>query len=82
MRTKITVGDVEVEVEGLDLTTRQVAALLDRAASVARAVEHEEEPETRAHVGFSAQVELDPERNFSDVDPDWFDGSVPPPAAP
>jgi len=77
MKAKITVGDVEIELNGLDLTTRQVTALLKRAASVNLAMQVEDEPETKPPLGFSAQVELDPERNIPDVDPDWFEEEAP-----
>lgn len=82
MKAKITVGDVEIELDGLDLTPRQVTALLKRAASVNLAMQVDEETETKTPMGFSAQVELDPERNIPDVDPDWFDDKVDPPPAP
>jgi len=77
MKAKITVGDVEIELNGLDLTPRQVTALLKRAASVNLAMQVEDEPETKPPLGFSAQVELDPERNIPDVDPDWFEEEAP-----
>ena len=76
MRAKITVGDVKIELDGLDLTARQVTALLKRAASVNPATQVDEETETKTALGFSAQVELDPERNNPDVDPDWFEDSL------
>jgi hypothetical protein len=79
MRAKITVGDVEIELDGLDLTARQVTALLKRAASVNLAMQVEEETETKTPMGFSAQVELDPERNIPDVDPEWFEDHQPHP---
>jgi hypothetical protein len=79
MKAKITVGDVEIELNGLDLTPRQVTALLKRAASVNLAMQVEDEPETKPPLGFSAQVELDPERNIPDVDPDWFEDHEPHP---
>jgi hypothetical protein len=47
MKAKITVGDVEIELDGLDLTARQVTALLKRAASVNLAMQVEEETETK-----------------------------------
>lgn len=79
MKAKITVGDVKIELDGLDLTLRQVTALLKRAASVNLAMQVEDEPETKTPFGFSAQVELDPERNIPDVDPDWFEDHEPHP---
>lgn len=79
MKAKITVGDVEIELDGLDLTARQVAALLKQAANVNLAMQVEEEPETKPPLGFSAQVELDPERNIPDFDPDWFEDHQPHP---
>ena len=79
MKAKITVGDVEIELNGLDLTPRQVTALLKRAASVNLAMQVEEETETKTPMGFSAQVELDPERNIPDVDPEWFEDHQPHP---
>tara|TARA_Y100000114_G_scaffold156365_1_gene183319 strand:+ start:5267 stop:5515 length:249 start_codon:yes stop_codon:yes gene_type:complete len=82
MKAKITVGDVEIEVEGLDLTNRQISSLMTRAANLAVLIQGEEEPESRPTVGFSAQVELDPERNLTDVDPEWFDDTLDPPSTP
>jgi len=79
MKAKITVGDVEIELDGLDLTARQVTALLKQAANVNLAMQVEDEPETKPPLGFSAQVELDPERNIPDVDPDWFEDHEPHP---
>lgn len=80
MKVKVTVGEVEVSLSGVDLTSRQVAALINRCASIAVALgisSSDEEPEIKQPLGFSAQVELDPDRNTVDIDPDWFEEEAP-----
>ena len=68
MKVKVTVGEVEVTVTDVDYTPRQVTALLHKCASIAVALgasAPEPEPEHKgAAAGFTAHLELDPERNL------------------
>lgn len=78
MKVKVTVGEVEVSLSDVDLTPRQIAALINRCASIAVALgisNSEEEPETKHPLGFSAQLELDPERNLEPDLSEWFEES-------
>lgn len=81
MKVKVTVGEVEVSLSEVDLTPRQIAALINRCASIAVALgisaSSEDEPETKHPLGFSAHMELDPERNSIDIDPEWFEEEAP-----
>lgn len=80
MKVKVTVGEVEVALSEVDLTPRQIAALINRCASIAVALgvsATEDEPETKHPLGFSAHMELDPERNTIEIDPDWFEEEAP-----
>jgi len=76
VKIKITVGSVEVMVDGLDLSKRDIGRLLRTAASIALAVDTEESPEeTKNPMGFSANLELDPERNLEPDLSEWFEES-------
>ena len=59
MKARIVVGDVELRLDGLDLTAAQVRSLLRTAARLARRAEEDEEP--RAPIGFTAIVERTPQ---------------------
>ena len=74
MELKASVGDVVVKVSGVEYSPRQVLHLLRSAAGVAAALTGEGESE-RPPFGFSAQVELDPERNFEPDLSEWFEES-------
>lgn len=79
MKVKVTVGEVEVSLSDVDYTPRQVSRLLNSVASIAVALgasapEPEPEPEPRgAAAGFTAHLELDPERNLEPDLADWFE---------
>ena len=77
MKVKVAVGDVEVTVTDIDYTPRQVTALLHRAASIAVALgasSPEPEVETKAAAaGFTAHLDLDPERNLEPDLSEWFE---------
>ena len=77
MKVKVTVGEVEVTVTEADYTPRQVTALLHRCASIAVALgasSPEPEPEHKgAAAGFTAHLELDPERNLEPDLSEWFE---------
>ena len=80
MKVKVTVGEVEVSLSDVNLTPRQIAALINRCASIAVALgisPSEDEPEAKHPLGFSAHMELDPERNSIDIDPEWFEEEAP-----
>lgn len=78
MKVKVTVGEVEVSLSDVDYTPRQVSRLLNSVASIAVAlgatVAPEPEPEPRgAAAGFTAHLELDPERNLEPDLSEWFE---------
>lgn len=65
MRVSVRVGEIRVDVDGLDYTRRQVNALVRHVASIAVALtETQPEPE-RPPVGFTAHLERAP-----DIEPD------------
>jgi hypothetical protein len=61
-RVKIVAGSIELTVEGIDYTRRQVTALLNHVAALAAVMnaESDEEP-TPNPVGFTAHLERAPE---------------------
>jgi hypothetical protein len=77
VKVKVTVGEVEITVTDADYTPRQVTALLHKAASIAVALgasAPEPEPEHKgAAAGFTAHLELDPERNLEPDLSEWFE---------
>lgn len=78
MKTKITVGEVEISVDGLELSKRDIWRLLRLCGSISVALgedadEPEKEPKTM--MGFAAQMELDPERNLEPDLSEWFEES-------
>jgi len=72
MDVKVSVGEVVVRLSGVEYSPRQVLALLRQAAGIAVAVQGEGEPE-KPSFGFSAHLELDPERNAEPDLSEWFD---------
>lgn len=74
MDVKVSVGDVVVRLSGVEYSPRQVLALLRQAAGVAMALQSEPESD-RPVFGFSAQLELDPERNVEPDLSEWFEES-------
>ena len=78
MRVKVVAGEVEVTLSGVDLTPRQVSALVAKVAGISVALAQagpEMETEQRAPIGFSAHIDLDPERNLGEDLSDWFEES-------
>lgn len=74
MLVKITVGEVELRVEGVDWTRRQVTSLLTQVASIAVALVPDSEPEQPAQpMGFTAHIERAPEV-YEDLS-EWFEES-------
>jgi len=70
---RVSVGDVVVKVTDAELTNRQVLHLLRQAASIAVAINASDGESERPAFGFSAQMELDPERNFEPDLSEWFE---------
>jgi hypothetical protein len=73
MKVRVTVGPVEIRIDGLDITERQVRRLLDQAGQIAGSLlDNSPEPaeEERPAVGFTAHIErapdLRPESYFTD----------------
>ncbi len=75
MKVTVVVGSVEIRLDGIDLTLNDVRKLLRNAASVSIAVAAEEPlPEQpSAAIGFSAHVDLDPERNYAEDTSEWYE---------
>lgn len=76
MKTRITVGEVDIRTE-LELTPRQLRRFLFDAANIAAALTPPvpEEPEPKAPVGFTAHLDLDPDRNLLEDLSEWFEES-------
>lgn len=73
MKHRITVGEVDIRTD-LELTPRQLRRLLMDAAGVAAALAPTpEEPEPRPALGFTAHLDLDPERNLGEDLSEWFE---------
>jgi len=72
---RVSVGDVVVKVTDADLTNRQVLHLLRQVASIAVAMSASDGESERPVFGFSAQMELDPERNVEPDLSEWFEDS-------
>lgn len=73
MKIRIGVRDVFIRVDGLDMTTRQIAAMVRQAASISMALNTPEEPEARPPLGFTASLERGDAYVDPRVDPDWFE---------
>ena len=73
MKVKVAVGDVELTMSGVDLTPRQISAFITKCASIAVAMNDTGEPEATKAFGFTAHLELDPERNYADDNSEWFE---------
>lgn len=78
MRIRITVGEVELRLDGLELTTRDVRSLMRHAAGIALAVDTPKDvtvdvEEPRSSLGFTAHLELDAGRHEPPSAPWWDD---------
>lgn len=74
MKHRITVGDVHVRTD-LDLSVRQLRRLLFDAAGIAATLAETSVEEPRAALGFTAHLDLDPERNIGEDLSEWFEES-------
>ena len=76
MKVSVVVGGVELTLSGVELTVAQVRGLMRSAASIAIALPREPdmtlEPERGNPIGFTASVDLDPERHSPPSVP-WYD---------
>jgi len=74
MDVTVTVGDVSVKLRGVDMTSRQIHALIRSTASIAVALGSgaEDEPE-RPPMGFAAHMERAPDV-YEDLS-EWFEQS-------
>jgi hypothetical protein len=72
MKVNVTVGDIVIKTQGVEITVRQIKELTRLAASIALALPEptpERDPEpTQAPIGFSAHVERASELPTED----WF----------
>jgi len=80
MKIKVAVGEVEVTMHGVDLTPRQISAFVTKCASIAVALGDTSSPDTEteprtAAAGFTAHLELDPQRNLEPDLSEWFEES-------
>ena len=77
MKARITAGEIDIRLNGHDLTYQQVRALIRQAVSAALALNltvKPDEPEERASsLGFTAHLDLDPGRHEPPAPP-WYDG--------
>lgn len=77
MKARIVIGEVEINLTGMDLTVRQVRGLIELAAAAAQAttptptVELDTTPEPAQALGFTATIERLPEEIPKD-DLDWY----------
>jgi|GEM_PF-4538663 len=79
MKVHITVGVVSVEMLDIDLSKRQIAQLLQQAGKIAIELVADatdsEATSSGQPLGFTAHLELDPDRNSSEDMSEWFEES-------
>lgn len=64
MKARITVGEVDIRLDGHELTHRQLRDLIRQAALYAVALNKPDEPEPpTTSLGFTAHLDLDPGRH-------------------
>lgn len=76
MKIRITVGDVEIRTEDLDLSKRQIVDMLRELAGIAvlmHSAAASDDTEQRSPLGFTAHLELDPQRNDEPDLSEWFE---------
>jgi hypothetical protein len=60
-RVKIVAGSIELSIDGIDYTRRQVTALLNHVAALAAVISETEDEPDKPAIGFTAQLERAPE---------------------
>lgn len=73
MRVRVKIGDVSVDVEGMELSKRQVVDLMERVTTMAMLTQvevKEVDAEQRYPIGFSATIERAPE--YQEQDLSWY----------
>lgn len=74
MKVRISVGDVEIRTDGLELTKQQVVNLLREVTGLAIMTGPGQDTDDRsASMGFTAHLELDTERNAEPDLSEWFE---------
>lgn len=76
MKARITVGEIEIRTDGLELSKRQIVDLLREAAGIAALLgvtSASEDTSAGQHFGFTAHLELDPARNEDPDLSEWFE---------
>jgi hypothetical protein len=78
MKTRITVGEIDIRLDGHDLTHTQLRALIKAATRYALEINthtkaENDEPATGSGIGFTAHLDLDPGRHEPPQAP-WYDG--------
>jgi len=77
VKHRIVVGEVEIRTD-TELTVRQLRQLLMDAAGIAAVLTPTttvEEPPERPALGFTAHMDLDPDRNLLEDLSEWFEES-------
>ena len=76
MKTRITVGEIDIRLDGHELTHRQLRDLIRQATAHAIAVNLTNKPEdpepTTSSLGFTAHLDLDTGRHDPPAPP-WYD---------
>ena len=77
MKIRISIGELEVRTDGVDMSKRQVVDLLREMAGIAVLLSgsSSDENEARQLIGFTAHLELDPGRNDEPDLSEWFEES-------
>lgn len=73
MKLRIKIGELELHVEGLEFTRKQVLKMLGETAGIALALSTEDDTETPTNpIGFSATLERAPDYQEQDLS-EYFD---------
>jgi hypothetical protein len=70
-RVRVCIGSVDVRLDGVAVSLRQVRDLMKLAAALSVVAEGQEEEEARTPVGFAAQIERLPEE-IPQEDLSWY----------
>jgi hypothetical protein len=71
MKVRIAIGDLDIRLDDVDMTHRQVTALIRYAVSAASTSPSEPEESKAAPIGFAATIERLPE-DIPREDLDWY----------